>query len=310
MLEESIRTVAYIRWIQYTKRLFEMAKLNSRAEILRISVVILLTLGIASTGMISSLQSAAAASNANLWAVPVNSRIDDGNNQILRLHFNLDTGNPLNKIRITLDEGTSEEKVLEFDGNGNVLTSDPAFVFVDGSIKIKTDGYLLTKLSGKFKIAIDKTELTVGEHDALAEIITTGETLTDDAHFRLRAGSTGEADLTPEFFFTWPNIPAGEERRAWIVEENIGTGNAGKHMVSVYLSEDDVLDGSDILVGQKEGKAIKSGKDTLLVVKYELPEDTDPGQAYVIVKLDSEDDVNESNEGNNVDARVINVIAS
>jgi len=280
-----------------------------RKDVLRLAVIAFVTLGIAASATVSTIGYAAAASNANLWAVPVNSRIDDGNNQILRLHFNLDTGNPLDKIRITLDEGTSEEKVLEFDGNGNVLTSDPAFVFVDGSIKIKTDGYLLTKLSGKFKIAIDKTQLTVGEHDALAEIITTGETVQDDAHFKLRAGSTGEADLTPEFLFAWPNIPTGEKRNAFVFEENIGTGNAGKHVVGIYLSEDNVLDGSDILVGDKEGKPLKSGKDTLLVVKFELPEDTDPGQAYIIVKLDSEDDVNESNEGNNELARQINVLA-
>ncbi|MGI0036812.1 MAG: CARDB domain-containing protein [Nitrososphaera sp.] len=285
-----------------------MAKINTRAEILRVSVAVFLALGIASAGLISSFQSAAAASNANLWAVPVNSRIDDGNFQILRLNFHLDTGNPLDKIVITLDKGTSEEMVLEFNGNGVILTADPAFVFVDGSIKIKTDGYLLKLLKGKFKIAIDKTLLTVGEHDALAEIITTGETLTDDAHFRLRGGSTGQADLTPEFFFTWPNIPAGEMRRAWVFEENIGDGNAGMHMVSVYLSEDNILDGSDILVGDKEAKALKSGKDTLLVVKYELPEGTDSGQAYLILELDTEDDVNESFENNNVEARQINVI--
>lgn len=285
-----------------------MAKINTRAVILRVSAVVLLTLGIASTGLISSIQSAAAASNANLWAVPVNSRIDDGNFQILRLNFNLDTGNPLDKIVITIDEGTSEEKVLEFNGNGDVLSADPVFVFVDGSIKIKTDGYLLTKLSGKFKIALDKTQLTVGEHDALAEIITTGETITDDAHFRLRAGSTGQADLTPAFFFAFPNIPTGEMRRAWVVEENIGTGNAAKHVASVYLSEDNVLDGSDILVGEKQAKALKSGKDTLFVVKYELPEDTDPGAAFLILKLDSDADVNESNEGNNVATRQINVL--
>ena len=284
-----------------------MAKINTRAEILRVSVVVLLALGIASTGLISSIQYAAAASNANLWAVPVNSRIDDGNFQILRLHFNLDTGNPLEKIVITIDEGTLQEKVLEFNGNGDVLSADPAFVFIDGSIKIKTDGYLLKQLKGKFKIALDKTLLTVGQHDALAEIITTGETIMDDAHFRLRAGSTGQADLTPVFFFAFPNIPAGEERRAWVVEENIGTGNAGKHIASVYLSEDNVLDGSDILVGEKEAKALKSGKNTLFVVKYELPEDTDPGAAFLILELDSDDDVNESNNNNNVETRQINV---
>ncbi len=209
-----------MRRVQYFTRLFEMAKLKTQADILRVSVMIFLTLGIAGTGLMTSIQSAAAASSANLWAVPVNSRIDDGNFQILRLKFALDTGNPLDRIRITLDPGTLQEKVLEFDANGDIITADAAFVSVDGSVKIKTDGYSLTELSGKFKIAIDKTELTVGEHDALAEIITTGETVTDDAHFRLRAGSSGQADLVAKFFGAPDNVKQDKKYSAFVKEAN------------------------------------------------------------------------------------------
>lgn len=68
-----------------------MTGVKTRAEVLKVTAVIFFTLGIASTGLISSIQSAAAVSNANLWAVPVNSRVDDGNYQILRLKFHLDT---------------------------------------------------------------------------------------------------------------------------------------------------------------------------------------------------------------------------
>ena len=297
-----------MRRVQYFTRLFEMAKLKTQADILRVSVMIFLTLGIAGTGLMTSIQSAAAASSANLWAVPVNSRIDDGNFQILRLKFALDTGNPLDKIRITLDPGTLEEKVLEFDANGDILTADPAFVSVDGSIKIKTDGYSLTELSGKFKIAIDKTELTVGEHDALAEIITTGETVTDDAHFRLRAGSSGQADLVAKFFGAPDNIKQDKKYSAFVKEANEGTGNAGEHMISIYLSSDNTLDAGDELVGEKEVDNLKSGKDRMVHVQFELADDADLGSAYLIVKVDGEDDVTESNEGNNDKSEAITVI--
>ena len=297
-----------MRRVQYSTRLFEMAKLKTQADILRVSVMIFLTIGIAGTGLMTSIQSAAAASSANLWAVPVNSRIDDGNFQILRLKFALDTGNPLDKIRITLDPGTLEEKVLEFDANGDILTADPAFVSVDGSIKIKTDGYSLTELSGKFKIAIDKTELTVGEHDALAEIITTGETVTDDAHFRLRAGSSGQADLVAKFFGAPDNIKQDKKYSAFVKEANEGTGNAGEHMISIYLSSDNTLDAGDELVGEKEVDNLKSGKDRMVHVQFELADDADLGSAYLIVKVDGEDDVTESNEGNNDKSEAITVI--
>lgn len=297
-----------MRRVQYFTRLFEMAKLKTQADILRVSVMIFLTLGIAGTGLMTSIQSAAAASSANLWAVPVNSRIDDGNFQILRLKFALDTGNPLDRIRITLDPGTLQEKVLEFDANGDIITADAAFVSVDGSVKIKTDGYSLTELSGKFKIAIDKTELTVGEHDALAEIITTGETVTDDAHFRLRAGSSGQADLVAKFFGAPDNVKQDKKYSAFVKEANEGTGNAGEHMISIYLSSDNVLDGSDELVGEKEVNNLKSGKDRMVHVQFELPDDADTGAAYLIVKVDGEDDVSESSENNNSKSEAITVI--
>ena len=281
---------------------------NGQKYALRLAVIALLSLGIAASTTVSTIQSAAAASSANLWAVPVNSRIDDGNFQILRLKFALDTGNPLDRIRITLDPGTLQEKVLEFDANGDIITADAAFVSVDGSVKIKTDGYSLTELSGKFKIAIDKTELTVGEHDALAEIITTGETVTDDAHFRLRAGSSGQADLVAKFFGAPDNVKQDKKYSAFVKEANEGTGNAGEHMVSIYLSSDNVLDGSDELVGEKEVNNLKSGKDRMVHVQFELPDDADTGAAYLIVKVDGDNDVSESSENNNSKSEAITVI--
>jgi hypothetical protein len=269
--------------------------------------VIFLTVGIAASTTVSSIQYAAAASSINFWAVPTNSRVDDGNFQILRLKFNLDTGNPLEKIRITI-EGTPD-RILEFNGNGDIMTADDAFVKVRGSISFESDGYMLSKLKGKFRIFIDKMELGPGEYDALAEVIREGgETHSDEAHFKLRAGSSGEPDLKPEFFFAWHNIMPDEKRNAYVLEANNGKGNAGKHVISIYLSENNVLDGGDILVGEKEVNSLKSGKDRLVHMKYELPGDTDPGQAYLIVKLDSENDVDESKENNNTKARKINVL--
>jgi hypothetical protein len=254
------------------------------------------------------MQYAAATSGANLWAVPVNSRIDDGNSQILRLKFSLDSGNPLEKIRITVDPGTSP-KILEFNGNGDILTADPAFVSVDGSIKIKTDGYALIKLSGKFKVAMDKLALGVGEHEALAEIITTaGVEADDDAEFKLRAGSSGQADLVAKFFGAPDNIKQDKKYVAFVKEANQGTGNAGEHTISIYLSEDNVLDGGDELVGEKEVNNLKKGKDRMIMMQFELDDDAETGSAYLIVKVDGDDDVSESNENNNTKPESITVI--
>ena len=288
--------------------LIQMQSHNASKNGLRLAVIAFVTLGIAASGTVSTMQYASAASMANLWAVPVNSRVDDGNFQILRLKFELDTGNPLEKIRITVDQGTPDEKVLEFNANGDVLTADPAFVSVDGSIKIKTDGYVLTKLSGKYKIAMDKEALGVGEHDALAEIITTGETTTDDAHFRLRAGSSGQADLVAKFFGSPDNVKQDKKTMVFVKEANEGTGNAGEHTIAVYLSEDNVLDGSDLLVGEKDVENLKKDKDRMVPVQIELPDDAETGPAFLIVKVDGDDDISETNEGNNSKSESITVV--
>ncbi|MGH9877869.1 MAG: hypothetical protein ACRD5H_09540, partial [Nitrososphaerales archaeon] len=91
-------------------RIVEMLNVKTRQDGLRIAVIAFVTLAIATSGLVSSIQTAAAASMVNLWAVPVTSCIDDGKLQILRLKFNLENVNPLEKIRITLDEGTPDEK--------------------------------------------------------------------------------------------------------------------------------------------------------------------------------------------------------
>jgi hypothetical protein len=273
-------------------------------------VAVFLTLGIAGSGLITSFQTASAVSSyANLWAVPTNSRIDDGNLQILRLKFALDSGNPLDRIRITLDKGTSEERVFEFDANGKTITPNDAFVLVDGSVKFKTDGYMLQELRGKFKIGIDKTKLTVGEHDALAEVIREGGAMVSDtAHFKLRAGSTGEADLVPEFFGAWNNIKQDKKYSAFVKEANEGTGNAGAHEINIYFSDDNVLDSGDELVGDKHVGNLKAGKDRMVHVQFELDDDAPTGPAYLIVKVDGDDEVSESDENNNTKPEAITVI--
>jgi hypothetical protein len=278
---------------------------STKSAGLRLAVIVFVTLGVAGSATVSSIQNAAATPMANLWAVPVNSRIDDGNYQILRLHFVLDTGNPLLKIRITLDPGTLDEKVLEFDGNGNILVGDPAFVSVDGSIKFKTEGdgyYFLSKLKGKFKIAVDKTELAVGDHDALAEIIRTDlETAQDDAHFKLREGPAGgDEDLVAKGFKAWESVDKNKKHHVFVDEANDGDRNAKRHMISIYMSDDNILDDGDILIGNKDMHGLKAGNERHVHLEYNIPDGTPNGMIYLIVKVDSEDGINESDEGNNV----------
>lgn len=288
-----------------------MQKLNARQYVSRLAVIAFLTLGIASTSVVTSLQTASAASSMiNLWAVPTNSCIDDGKLQFLRLKFTDTSGKALEKIRITLD-GT---RILEFDANGKVLFSDPAFVSVDGSTKVKLeteDGYLVVKqIKGKFKIGIDKTALSVGEHDALAEIFVEGQvtpTLSDEASFKLKDCESGKPDIKAEFYGAPNNIKQDKKYNTFFIERNIGTGNAGEHQVKVFLSSDDELDDDDVLVGEKNVNKLKKGNLKLVHVQIELPDDSDLGPMFLIAMADADEEQDEINENNNIEVEEINV---
>ncbi|HJS83495.1 MAG TPA: CARDB domain-containing protein, partial [Nitrososphaera sp.] len=104
------------------------------------------------------------------------------------------------------------------------------------------------------------------------------------------------------------NVKQDKKYSAFVKEANEGTGNAGEHMISIYLSSDNVLDGSDELVGEKEVNNLKSGKDRMVHVQFELPDDADTGAAYLIVKVDGDNDVSESSENNNSKSEAITVI--
>ncbi|MGH9879341.1 MAG: CARDB domain-containing protein, partial [Nitrososphaerales archaeon] len=176
-----------------------------------------------------------------------------------------------------------------------------------------TDGYyfLLAHLKGKFKIGVDKDELTVGDHDALAEIFTEGASSTpsDDASFKLKACKSGEPDLVAEFYGAPTNIEQDKKYHTVFVESNGGTANAGPHHVEVYLSSDGVLDAGDELVGDRNTGALPVGPIRVVNVQIELPCDPDTeGAMFLIAWTDAGEVIVESNEGNNVATDEINVI--
>jgi hypothetical protein len=130
----------------------------------------------------------------------------------------------------------------------------------------------------------------------------------DDAHFRLRGGSSGQADLVAKFFGAPNEIKQDKKYNAFVKEANQGTGNAGEHTIGIYLSEDNVWDSGDELVGEKEVNNLKAGKDRMVHVQFELDDDAETGPAFLIVKVDSDSDVSETNENNNTKTEAITVV--
>jgi len=98
----------------------------------------------------------------------------------------------------------------------------------------------------------------------------------------------------------------GKKYNGVAVENNLG-GKAGEHKVSVYLSKDSNLDTTDKMVGTSDVDHLNNGEFKEVHMKIEIPNNASTGSAYLILKVDSGNAIAESNEGNNVLAKSINV---
>lgn len=267
----------------------------------------------ASTLVFSTISSttymAFAENSAKLKALPKESLVDDGNSQLLELKFKLDEGHFLELIRITIDEGTLEERVLEFDAEGMILSADPeaAFELVFGSVTMLSDGYAVGPAKGKFVIAMNKTELGEGMHDALAEVVLDGETLEATDEFLLKPSVPILPDLVAAHFFAPTTIKKPLKYMTFTIETNDGYAKAKEHKVKVYLSDDDELSAGDKVVGENNVSKLKAGWFKLVPVKIKLPKDTDAGEHNLIVKVDATDKIHEISEDNNTLSKETNV---
>lgn len=81
---------------------------------------------------------------------------------------------------------------------------------------------------------------------------------------------------------------------------NHGTGKAGAHTVRAFLSKDEFLDDSDILVFRSRSDGLKAGSFELHSDgALQLPDDVPGGSYMVISQVDPRGEVTESNEDNN-----------
>lgn len=70
-------------------------------------------------------------------------------------------------------------------------------------------------------------------------------------------------------------------------------------MTRVYLSEDAVVDGADVVLGETMINAITSGSSSAVMLTGTVPFDTAPNNYYVIISVDADDAVAETYEDNN-----------
>jgi hypothetical protein len=251
----------------------------------------------------STTLAAYADSEAELKALPNESLVDDGNSQLVRLKFKLQEGDFLDMIRVSVDGAM----IAEFDAEGNILDSSPALELVFGSVTMLSDGYALGPSKGKFVIAMDKLELGVGEHEAMAEVILDGDTLGATDEFVLNPSEPALPDLVAKYFFAPSTIKKPLKYWTFTVETNEGLDDAKNHQVKVYLSEDDTLDAGDKLLGQRGIGGLEVGDFNIIPIKIKVGKNTDTGTQYLLVKIDANEKIEEQSENNNVLSNQANI---
>jgi len=90
--------------------------------------------------------------------------------------------------------------------------------------------------------------------------------------------------------------------------ENTGTLSATSSNVGYYLSKDNILDGSDLLLGSSSGSSLSGPGTSLKSQNVIIPASTTTGNYYLIFVADYTQLVNESNETNNTAATPVTII--
>ena len=202
--------------------------------------------------------------------------------------------------------------MLEFDAEGNPIGPvNPPFEFVFGHITMLSDGYYaIGKAKGKFVIAMDKLALGIGEHEAKAEVVLGGgeEPLVATDTFKLKSSEQPLSDLVAKFFIAPSTIKKNLKYWTFTIETNEGLGKAKQHEVKVYLSEDNILDSGDDVLGQRGVPHLQAGDFDLIPIKIKVPKAEDNGDHFLFVKVDAKDKIEELSEDNNVLSQAANIV--
>ena len=106
------------------------------------------------------------------------------------------------------------------------------------------------------------------------------------------------------------SITAGSTVSATETVLNQGAGAAGASTTRFYLSSNVTLDANDVVLdASRSVPALAAGATSGGVTQATIPVGTTPGTYYFFVKADGDGAVAESQEGNNVSWRVVQVIA-
>ncbi|MBI3030250.1 MAG: S8 family serine peptidase [Candidatus Rokubacteria bacterium] len=114
-------------------------------------------------------------------------------------------------------------------------------------------------------------------------------------------------DLVIAAFSTPVSGGAGAALTVSDTTKNQGGGAAGASTTKFYLSTNNVLDGSDVLLGSRGVPGLAAGVSSSATTTVTIPAGTATGNYYLIAQADGDSGVAESQEGNNTSTRFIQI---
>lgn len=125
------------------------------------------------------------------------------------------------------------------------------------------------------------------------------------------SGGTSLPDLTISSASAPTSVVAGSAAAlSCIVNNALGTSSANSSSVAFYLSTNNTYSGDDVLLGTAAVGTLAAGASAQASFNASTPASTSGGTYFILYRADSNNDVLESNEANNVFARQITVVTA
>jgi len=103
------------------------------------------------------------------------------------------------------------------------------------------------------------------------------------------------------------SIRAGDRLDVRVDIKNIGQANAAHYVFNLYISKTPT--GTDGTFGEQEYFNTAPGAQPFFHTNFKIPESFPPGNYYVVAKVDTADEVDESNENNNIASTPLTITA-
>jgi hypothetical protein len=235
--------------------------------------------------------------SVNIWAVPTISYKNDGLPQIFGIKASVIDNNY--SIKVIIDEGRPTQKIFRSNNTVADMTCSSSSLI---------SGLSSGPSALRCTLSLDKSQFTAAMHTVKVELLMNNSTSSKVIGFTLVSNPKTLGDAVMKSFNSPTAVRKASSYNTLIVERNDGSRNVGGHWLKIYLSNDNVKDATDKIVGQKYISYLSKGSSQVMGFKVTIPSNYESGPAFMIAVVDSENVIGETNETNNFLIRPIRIM--